>query len=135
MSTDSLWTDNDLGHLITEILREAAVRDDAHHFGASFMTAYQLAILIKARHPEVFESFGRPLGGRGSGDHVGFAQRLGGQLSRRINSGQIDNIEGRFLSYDNVQRLEFDDDGDTVVASTGNPHVSMFRYREPGCAG
>lgn len=127
-------TSNDLGHLITEILREAASVDD-HHFGAPFMTAYQLAILIKARHPDVFESFGRPIGGRGSGDHVGFAQRLARHLSQRIKSRQVDNIEGRFLSYENVQRLEFDDAGDTVVASTGNLHVSMFRYRDPDSAG
>ena len=132
MSTDSFWTDNNLGHLIAELLREAASGDDDHHFGAPFFTAYQLAILLKARHPAVFESFGRPVGGRGSGDHVGFAQRLAGQLSRRIGSGQIANIEGRFLSYENVQRLEFNDIGDTVVASTDNPRVSMFRYREPG---
>ena len=134
MSTDSFWTDNDLGHLITELLREAASVDD-HHFGASFVTAYQLAILIKANCQTVFESFGHPIGGRDSGDNVGFAQYLAGQLSRRIDSGQIDSIEGRFLSYDNVQRLEFDDGGDTVVAAIGNPRVSMFRYREPGCAG
>ena len=134
MSTDSFWTDNDLGRLITERLREAAAGDDDHHFGVPFMTAYQLAILIKARQPTVFESFDHPIGGTGSDDHIGFAQYLARQLSQRIDSGQIDNIEGRFLSYENVQRLEFDDAGDTVVASTGNPHVSMFRYHDPGCA-
>ena len=135
MSTDSFWTDNDLGRLITELLREAAAGDDAHHFGASFVTAYQVAILIKARHPDVFESFGHPIGGTGSGDPIGFAQYLAGQLSQRIDSGQMNDIEGRFLSYDNVQRLEFDDAGDTVAAAIGNPRVSMFRYRYAGCAG
>ena len=135
MSTDSFWTDNDLGGLITELLREAASGYGDHHFGAPFFTAYQLAICFKARHPAVFESFGHPVGGTGAGDRVGFARYLARQLSQGIDSGQIADIEGRFLSYAKVRCLEFNDADDTVVASTGNPRVSMFRYRDPDCPG
>ena len=131
MSTDNFWVENDLGRRITEILSANASSEDDHHFGASFVTAYQLAILLKASCPAVFGRFGHPLGGRGAGDNVGFARYLANELSRRIRSGEIANIEGRFLSYEHVQHLKFDDAGDPIVAAVENPRVSMFRYREP----
>ena len=61
MSNSSFWADNDLGRRITDILYANARRDTEHHFGPSFVTAYQLAILLKARYAAVFERFGRPL--------------------------------------------------------------------------
>ena len=131
MSTDNFWVDNDLGQRITDILSANASSEDDHHFGASFVTAYQLAILLKATCPAVFERFGHPVGGRSANDHVSYAQYLAGQLSRRIRSGEIANIEGRFLSYEHVQHVEFDDAGDRIVAAVNRPRVSMFRYREP----
>ena len=130
MCTDSFWVDNDLGRRITDILSGNASGEDEHHFGASFVTAYQLAILLKASCPVVFETFGHPVGGRGTGEHVSFAQCIAGQLSRRIRNGEIANIEGRFLSYEHVQHLKFDDAGDPIVATVENRRVSMFRYRE-----
>ena len=131
MSSDSFWVDNDLGRKITDILAAIASSEDDHHFGTSFATAYQLAILLKANCPDVFERFGRPVGGRGAGDNVGFARYLARELSQRIRSGEITRIEGRFLSYDRVGRLEFDDAGVKVIASSNRPRVSMFRCREP----
>ena len=128
MSNASFWADNDLERRIIDILSPDAHRDTEHHFGPSFVTAYQLAILLKARYPAVFDRFGRPLGGRGSGDHVGFAQYIARQLSQRIRSGEIADIEGRFLSYEHVRHLEFDDAGDPVIASSNGTRVSMFRY-------
>ena len=65
MSTENFWADNDLERKITDILSANARRETEHHFGASFVTAYQLAILLKARCPAVFERFGHPLGGQG----------------------------------------------------------------------
>ena len=131
MSTDSFWTENDLGRIVNDILSDAASGESAHHFGPSFMTAYQLAIRVKRLCPRVFQRFGRPLGGQGAGDRVGFAQYIARQLSRRIGSGEIVNLEGRFLSYNSVKRLEFEDAGDTIVVASNNPRVSMFRYRHP----
>lgn len=133
MSNENFWAENDLGLRITDILSHNASSEDGHHFGASFVTAYQLAILLKASCPAVFERFGHPVGGRGAGDHVGFAQYIAGQLSQRIRSGEITHIQGRFLSYEHVQQLEFDDAGDPIIAALNNPRVSMFRYREPCC--
>ena len=131
MCTETFWADDDLERRITDILSANARRETEHHFGASFVTAYQLAILFKASCPAVFWRFDHPVGGRGSGDHVGFAQYIARQLSQRIKSGAITSVEGRFLSYEHVQRLELNDAGVTVVASSNGTRVSMFRYREP----
>ncbi len=131
MCTETFWADNDLERRITEILSANDLRETEHHFGPSFVTAYQLAILLKAGCPAVFWRFGHPVGGRGADDHVGFAQYIARQLSQRIRSGEITDIEGRFLSYEHVRHLEFDDAGDPVIASSNGTRVSMFRYREP----
>ena len=132
MSTDSFWTENRLGQLITDILSDAASGESEHHFGPSFVTAYQLAILVKAQCPRVFQRFGHPVGGQGAGDHLGFAGYIARQLSQRTRNGDLPNVEGRFLSYRHVRHLELNDGGVPVIASTGEPHVSMFRYHEPG---
>ena len=100
LRNDSFWADNDLSRKITDILAAIASSEDDHHFGTSFATAYQLAILLKANCPDAFERFGRPVGGRGSGEHLGFASYLARQMSQRIKSGEITRIEGRFLSYE-----------------------------------
>ena len=131
MSNETFWAENDLGQRITDILSDNARHETEHHFGAYFVTAYQLAILLKARYPAIFERFDHPVGGRGAGDNVGFARYLARELSQRIRLGEITNIEGRFLSYEHVRRLEFDDEGDPIIAASNRPSVSMFRYREP----
>ena len=125
MGNDSFWEENDLGRKITDILAANATRETYHHFGVSFVTAYQLAIHLKARCPTVFESFGHPVGGMGAGDSVGSARYLVGQLSQRIRSGEFTNIQGRFLSSENVRRLEFDDAGDTVIAPSIGSRVHV----------
>ena len=130
MSNETFWAENDLGQRITNILSTNARLETEHHFGAYFVTAYQLAILLKARYPVVFERFGHPVGGMGAGDNVGFARYLARELSQRIRLGEITNIVGRFLSYEYVRRLEFDDAGDPIIAASNSPRVSMFRYRE-----
>jgi hypothetical protein len=52
----------------------------------SHMTAYQLAIELHRRHPQVAAALGQPLGGAGIGQHNSLAQYLPRELSRRTTS-------------------------------------------------
>ena len=103
----------------------------AHHLGRPFLTAYQLAILLKKHHPGDFERIGHEVGGRGSNLSYSLSGCLAGQLSRRIKSGEITDIEGGFLSNCRLKLVQFDDYGETVTSSMtgGTCDLSMFRLR------
>ena len=132
MSTESFWDIHDLERKIVDLLAGIQYFDPGHHFGRPFVTAYQLAILFKEMFPEDFRRFGHPLGGEGSGEHYSFTSYLAGQLSQKIKSGEILDIEGSFLSNQRLREVAFTDDGDTVISSlTGSGFdLSMFRLRQ-----
>ena len=127
---NSFWDRNDLDPKIVEIRADVPPGPN-DYFGRPFLTAYQLAILVKARFPNVFQLFGQPLGGAGTGERNSFAQYLSGQLVIKIWNHAHPDIEGVCLSNDRVTRIKFNDDGEPVVSSlirSGFP-LSMFRYK------
>ena len=126
MTTPNFWDKHGLDEKVLAVLSGITYHNPEHHFGRPFLTAYQLAILLKERFPPVFQAFGHPIGGRGSGDHVGFAQYVAGQMSRRIRNGMLANVEGGFLSNRSLRNLEFTDGNEPVVASLAD--LSLFRY-------
>ena len=130
MTTGTFWDDHHLQEKITEVLAEITYNDPEHHFGRPFLTAYQLAILIKERFPDTFRRFGHPIGGRGSGVSYSFTSYLAGQLSQKIRDGAVANIEGGFLSNQKLQEIEFTDAGERVFSSLTDTQfdLSMFRY-------
>ena len=130
MTTGNFWVDHDLGGKIVHVLSEVTYFRPDHHFGRPFLTAYQLAILIKARFPDTFQCYGHPIGGKGSGDRNSFSRYLAGQLSQKIQSRDITNIQGGFLSNRQLVDIEFDDAGESVVSSLTESQydLSMFRY-------
>ena len=129
MSTGIIWKDHNLEQKIVEVLADVKYIDPDHHLGRPFVTAYQLAILFKERFPEDFQWLRRPIGGKGSGTKSSLAGYLARQLSRRIKSREITNIEGGFLSNRKLLRIEFNDNGETVTSSLTDSQydLSMFR--------
>jgi hypothetical protein len=125
------WHDLHLEERLTEILCEFGF-DDAHHFGRPFASAYQIAIALAGRYPELFEQIGLPLGGPGIGKRYSFTQYLAGELSRRIKSGEIKHIEGAWFSTLRLHRLEFDLPDDVLNVPTHHEVMSMFRLTEQG---
>lgn len=130
MILESFWKDNDLEEKVVKLLSRIEYYQPDHHLGRPFLTAYQLAIQFKQSHKTIFECFGHPLGGRGTGKHFSFTSYLAGQLSQRIKSGEIGGVEGAFLSNQQLLEISFNDDGETVTSSlTGTEYdLSMFRY-------
>ena len=130
MTGVSFWDGHSMGEKVIEVLAEITYHDPNHHFRRPFLTAYQLAILVKERFPDTFRSFGHPIGGRGSGVSYSFTSYLAGQLSEKIKDRTITNIEGGFLSNEKLEEIEFSDGGESVVSSSTDSQydLSMFRY-------
>ena len=126
----SIWDEFSIESRIRQIL-DVASRDKSHHFGRPFLTAYQIAIAFVEAHPKDAERIGKPVGGKGTGRQDSLAQYLAWQLSRRIKSGELSGIEGRFLHRQHLLSLEYDSDAGIVESSLGQASdLSMFRLTE-----
>ena len=128
----SIWEEFAMESRVREILG-AARHDKTHHFGRPFLTAYQIAIAFDKAHREDRKRIGKPVGGKGTGRKDSLAQYLAWQLSRRIKSGELVGIEGRFLHGQHLRSLEYDLDGKVVKSSSGKSDaLSMFRLKDEG---
>jgi hypothetical protein len=88
----SVWGELEVESKVTDILRETP-HQEAHHFGRPYLSAYQLAIAVDRRWPEVRTALGNlPVGGLGIGTRNSLAQYLAGELSRRIKSGDLTTV-------------------------------------------
>jgi len=128
----SVWDECEVERKITDILRETPYQE-AHHFGRPYLSAYQLAIAVDRRWPEVRTALGNPpVGGLGIGTRNSLAQYLARELSRRIRSGDVATIEGAFLTDEDLVELVYEEsDGHQVTSSlTGSGYdLSLFRLR------
>ena len=125
----SLWQDLKIKDRIVEILSEITYADPTHHFGIPFLTAYQLAILIDERYSEIRQTLGLPIGGSGVGEHNSLAQYLAKELSTRIRSGEIQDIQGAFLSNRKLQDISFTYGSDGITSSLTSSQFDLSMYR------
>ena len=132
IATGNFWLEHDLTEKLLDVLSDVTYFRPDHHFGRSFLTAYQLAILIKARFPGIFQCYGHPIGGKGSGDRNSFSRYLAGQLSQKILSRKITDIQGGFLSNRQLVKIKFDDAGDPVVSSLTESQYDLYMFRYTG---
>jgi hypothetical protein len=128
----SVWERFEVERKIIGILRETP-HQEAHHFGRPYLSAYQLAIEVDRRWPDLRNALDNPpVGGLGIGTRNSLAQYLARELSRRIKSGELTTVEGAFLSDEDLEELIYvESDGQRVTSSlTGSGyHLSLFRLR------
>lgn len=124
----TIWEQYNLEERILDILDVRYSHDPEHHLGRPFLTPYQIAISFKEQYQSDFDAIGMPIGGIGTGQHTSFSQYIARELSRRINDGRFSNIEGGFLSDNNIVDLVFNDSGEELRSSSiNNFDLSMFR--------
>ena len=114
------------------ILAECPEYEADHHLGRPFMSAYQIAIRFAQAHPDHrLVQAGLPVGGKNIGTNQSLAQRIAWFLSRAIHDGTAGDIEGGFLSHDNVEELSFIFQGERIRVSTLESRAahSIFRIR------
>ena len=122
----SKWEQFSIEARIREILSGVPLRAQNHHFGHPFLTAYQIAISFAELHRPAYRAIGLPIGGRDTGETDSLARYFANQLSRRIRSGAITDIEGRDLDLRHLRNLAFDFGARSIETSTET--LSMFRF-------
>ena len=123
----SIWEELSVETCIRQVL--GVESRQSPHLGRPYLTAYQIASAIARDHPETHAAINKPIGGKGKGKEPGhsLAQYIANQLSRRIKSGRIKDIEGGFLYSDNMKKLMFRSSGGDIQATTRL--ISMFRLK------
>ena len=130
----SVWATEQVEERIIEILGDVQGTHGDHHFGRPYLSAYQLAIEMERRYPQVRAALGCPLGGVGAGEHRSLAQYLARQLSERIRSNALYPVEGRFIAHDDLIELVYRaPDGQPLVSSLTDSQddLSLYRLRPP----
>jgi hypothetical protein len=128
----SIWEDHGVVDVVLDALRDVAAPLGAHHMGRPFISAYQLAIQVERRAPQVRQALDQPLGGAGAGARNSLAQYLAKQLSDRIKRDPRGfPIEGAFISSEDVLSLNFDGPNGPVTSSLTDSgfDLSLFRIR------
>jgi hypothetical protein len=128
----SIWAEHHVEARIIEVLRDVPTVNDAHHFGRPYMSAYQLAIELHRRYPDIAEALGQRVGGAGVGQRNSLAQYVAKQLSDRIRDDPKQPVEGAFITNRDVLELSYQGaDGTPVTSSlTGSGFdLSLFRLR------
>jgi hypothetical protein len=122
----SKWHDLDLQAKVITILE--GYRYQSPYTGCAFVNGYQLAIEFARRYPEETRQIGMPVGGAGTGQRNSLAQYIALQLSTRIQSGAITDIEMGYLSTRHLNDLSYDGDDGTIHASSRQPYdIGIFR--------
>lgn len=131
--SESRWGRLRLDEKVVDVL--ACVPPTGHHFGAAWMTAYQLALGVQRRHPAVADEIGKHVGGRHAGE-PSLARYLANGLSKRIRDrGDRYPVEGAFLSDAFLVGMTFTPPAGPPIESSvvgGAAGLSMFRLRPGG---
>ncbi len=123
----SQWDQLQMDTKVTQILNVQS-HEPGHHFGRPFLTPYQIAISFQQRFPQDFQTIGKPVGGKGTGQQDSLAQYIALELSKRIKDRKITNIEGRFLHRANLHSLEYEVNNQIIESSSIQAYdLSMFR--------
>ncbi len=123
----SQWDELQMNTKISQILNVQS-HDYNHHFGRPFLTPYQIAIRFQRLYPQDVQTIGKPIGGKGTGQQDSLAQYIALELSKRIKSGNVTNIEGRFLHRANLHSLKYEVDNEIIESSSEQAYdLSMFR--------
>ncbi len=123
----SLWDQLQMDVKISQIL-DVQSHAPNHHFGRPFLTPYQIAISFQQRFQQDFQTIGKPVGGKGTGQQDSLAQYIALELSKRIQDQRITNIEGRFLHRANLHALQYEEGGNVIESSSMQAYdLSMYR--------
>ena len=132
----SIWEQFKFERKIREILADVSCSREGHHFGQPFLTAYQVAIEFALKYPNEYKEIGMPIGGKDSRENNSLAQYIARELSKKIKSRSINDIEGGFISSHHLKNLVYhntvETDGKSIESSLIYPEteLSMFRLKK-----
>lgn len=94
------------------ILSEVTPYEKGHHMGLPFLSAYQLAIEFEKKYPNE------------ANEIQNLPSTIARLLSQAIKNGDCVDIEGGFISHQNLNAMEFSNDYKITQQSAH----SIFRY-------
>lgn len=95
--------------------------------GRPFLNAYQIAIELERRFPADAIAIGKRVGGKGTGERDSLAKYLSRQLKKRINSGNLRNMETAYLGGTHLDTLRYRTTGGIVESSLGRKPMAVYR--------
>jgi len=98
---------------IEQILKTVKPYENGHHMGLPFMSAYQIAIELSEKYPELVNT------------PQALPMRVARTLSQAIKNGHCQNIEGGFISHSHINDMSFKN-GYAITHPDGH---SIFRYK------
>lgn len=130
----SVWEQQSVEAAVLTALASVHINNaGGHHFGAPYMTAYQLAIKVDAAQPQIALALNYTVGGAGTGSSNSLAQYLARELSRRIKADPDHYpVEGAFVTNEHVTAVQYRDAAGNAITSslTGiGSDLSLFRTR------
>ena len=118
----------DINHLL-QIMDRCREYEPGHHLGRPYMSAYQIAICFARENPEHPLVQDLDVGGEGTGERRSLAQRIARFLSRAAQDPGSE-VDGAFISHQNIAEFSFDNNGSRVrVSGLNGPGHSIFRRR------
>jgi hypothetical protein len=129
MASGSIWDRHGLEQLIRDILASVASHPN-YPVGRYFLTIYQIVLEFNRRHSNIVAALGYPLGGEGAGSFT-LTVYFTKELTNRIMSGQITDIEVQYLACQDIDQFTFLGGGAAMHSTThkaGWP-TPMFRLR------
>ena len=128
----SSWKQFDFEARVRAILADIALGSATNELGTPFLTAHQIAIEFEARHRDDVGGLGLTVSGQGAGVHASLARYLAWELSRRIRSGELPDIEEACLSGHRVLSFVF---AEGVESSAGDLPIYRLRSGDPETLG
>ena len=119
----SKWDKFEVEEKITKVLNVKS-NPSGHHFKQPFMTSYQIAICLDKQYGLV-KAMGKPIGGKGTGQHNSLAQYIARELSTRIKKKRISRIEGAFLYRGYLKTLQYKQNIENSLGESWD--LSMYR--------
>jgi hypothetical protein len=128
-NSNSIWKEYDFEEKIKTILRRHA-NIEKMSWGSPYITAYQLAIEFSKSYPGTVNDLGWKVGGVQCGNRITLSKYIASQLSKRINSGEIKDIEANLLCCSNISNISFNSDNKTIRSTLvgSGSYLSMFRF-------
>lgn len=132
----SIWDRLDVGRKVIDVLASIQPAPSPNLDRRPLLSAYQLAILLDARYPEVRQELGNvPIGGADSGARTSLAQYLAERLAAQLRTnGEVYPIEGATLSRVHMGELWFKVPGGRDFRNSNAEagyDLSLFRLRNP----
>lgn len=131
----ALWTDHDLEEKIVNVLGTVPLNNpQGHHFGAPYVSSYQIAILLERDYSETVLALDMRMGGVGTGQHDSLSQYIGRELSLRIRradeAGEHYPVQGAFFSNIAVENIRLRrTTGEAMVSSLVGSSYDMGMFR------